>query len=383
MIEQPAVDALLAAAFRGEGAAWPAGWSSAADIGFVQDRIIYHGIAFALCQHLDTCVGWPTAVIGSIREEARMQAFWEESHRQAIAALIGHLAAQGVQSVLLKGTALAYSLYQQPAMRRRGDSDLLVHRRDLVAARKILRTCGFARIESYLWQEAWQYDTGMGFTHVVDLHWHITNSPMLERVFDVEETFRNATPLPQLAPAARRPGTVTLFLQCCINQALHEHHGYYVEDAKLPGGNRLIWALDNHLLAQSLDDAQWRDLADRSLAGGIAAITLAALHLAMRHLGTAVPPDILARLTSAANGTQTGDLSAGPASLADIRANLRAVHGPRDTLVYLWMIAFPPAEQIRLKYRDAPGWPMPLLYLRRLLSAGLRMLGIRRGGQAN
>src|SRR6185436_811387 len=53
------------------------------------------------------------------------------------------LAARRVFPILMKGAALAYSLYPSPAMRPRVDTDLLIPREDIAAARDVLLRRGY------------------------------------------------------------------------------------------------------------------------------------------------------------------------------------------------------------------------------------------------
>ena len=61
-------------------------------------------------------------------------------------ARLAALVAAGVDSVLTKGTALAYSADTRPEYRRRADTNLLVMEIDLEQARAMLAGAGFARL---------------------------------------------------------------------------------------------------------------------------------------------------------------------------------------------------------------------------------------------
>jgi hypothetical protein len=49
----------------------------------------------------------------------------------------------GVRPLLLKGASLAYTVYPSPALRPRGDTDLLVREGDLPRVAQILRKLGY------------------------------------------------------------------------------------------------------------------------------------------------------------------------------------------------------------------------------------------------
>ena len=53
-----------------------------------------------------------------------------------------------VPSLVIKGTALAYSVYADPALRVRGDTDLLVRPEARSSAQQALLNCGFTPLEA-------------------------------------------------------------------------------------------------------------------------------------------------------------------------------------------------------------------------------------------
>ena len=115
-------DAFLASVLK----SGPSPWPGSLDAGDGWERIAYHGIAPLLHAHPALTEGWPAAVAGKVREEAIAHAFWEDSHRHAVGRAVRMLGEAGVATVVMKGTALAYSLYDDPSLRPRGDSDILV-----------------------------------------------------------------------------------------------------------------------------------------------------------------------------------------------------------------------------------------------------------------
>ncbi|MFI5208200.1 MAG: nucleotidyltransferase family protein, partial [Gemmatimonadales bacterium] len=60
-----------------------------------------------------------------------------------ITRVLGALQARGIESILLKGTALAYSVYVAPALRPREDTDLLIRAGDAEAVRRVMKNLGY------------------------------------------------------------------------------------------------------------------------------------------------------------------------------------------------------------------------------------------------
>ncbi|MFI5280415.1 MAG: nucleotidyltransferase family protein, partial [Gemmatimonadales bacterium] len=61
-----------------------------------------------------------------------------------ITRVLGALHARGIQPILLKGTPLAYSVYDAPALRPREDTDLLIRFEDCDIVRQVMRGLGHA-----------------------------------------------------------------------------------------------------------------------------------------------------------------------------------------------------------------------------------------------
>lgn len=123
--------------------AWPKAGAADAFGGSVVSRAEFHGIALLLARAGLPACGWPAVISDALAEHARLAGLWEELHKPRIAALIETLADSGIPSLVLKGTALAYLFHDDPAIRRRGDTDLLVKPADLARVREALRTTGW------------------------------------------------------------------------------------------------------------------------------------------------------------------------------------------------------------------------------------------------
>jgi hypothetical protein len=214
--------------------------------------------------------------------------------------------------------------------------------------------------------------------YTIDLHWQVANSPALSTLFDVEEFFARAVPLPRLADAAMATDPVLTFLHGCLNQALHQHYGFYVESGKLRGEVRLIWLLDNHLLASAFSGAQWHDLVRIMLDRGLAPICLPLIEQTVRMFGTPVPEDVLARLRDAPADSQVQQYIRGDSELARFIADVRACHGWRGRLNLVLARAFPGRDQVNERFPALAGWPLPVLYVMRLVAGPFRLLAGRR-----
>lgn len=377
---QPGViDGLLARALRG-AAPWPP--QAAGDA--VGERAVYHGIAGILTDHGERIATWPAAVRGRLRQESLAQAMWDMRHQQILAHLLAQLAASGIDTRILKGTALAYRLFPRPGQRARGDSDLLVAPGDLDHARTVLARAGFTtngvaehNSADDRRQESWILVHDDGSQHLLDLHWTVLNSPVMDRLLPLELALDRPCPIPALGPAAQGlPGDLAL-LHACLHRAKHILSPYYVDGDPHYGGDRLIWLVDIDLLWRSLDAQGRADAVGRALDWGIGPLLGDTLNSAREGLGSPVADADLATLRAAPAGEVARYLAAGRSGERALR-DLFANPGLRAKLRYLWQRLFPDARLMRARYRALAHRPLVCLHGRRFLSMFRRRRAQRR-----
>jgi hypothetical protein len=286
-----AIDRLLAAALR-DGAP-----PERTDV--PPDRLLArmhrHGIAGLLAGQK----GWPEPVSAAIRAEALARGMWELRHRQLLGLLLKRLEAAGVRALLLKGTALAYDLYDEPAKRSRGDSDLWVPEEDRQRAGIVLRESGFVVTEDavpppgVVLQEDWLHRGTKGAIHAIDLHWSAINSPHLRELFDFERCWSQRRTLAKLGTAAWGLSLEDALLHTAVHRAMHDAAGYRVAGVEHHGGDRLIWTSDIALLVRALGGEGLRGAMLTAHEKGIARVLRSALKAARDDLGASVPGELL------------------------------------------------------------------------------------------
>ena len=360
------IDALLARAVGGRDAEYPGAWVAPAAIDRLLDRISYHGVAVLLAENAVVLDRWPAEVGERVRERALAQSMWEVRHRALLCDLLGRLEGRGIASMFLKGTAMAYDLYDNPAARARGDSDLLVEERAVGAARECLVQAGFVLLgdsdglpQSLRLQESWSTDAGDGSNQVIDLHWHPLNTPALD-LLSFSQWERQSRPLPRLHPAARAPSRPLMLVHACVHRGLHVYSPYLANGRMHFGGNRLIWLRDIACLARTMDDAQWASVTKLALDRGLSAVCLDGIVAAEAHFGALVPAGARAKLGS---GPSAAYFRSG--QLGRALRDFWAIRGLGRKLQYVSGRSFPAAGFMRAKYGDMATRPLPFLYLRR------------------
>lgn len=380
-MQRDLIDTYLAACVRAchEGSAmpiWPDGLSAdhAEEIG---RRIRFHGIALLLAQHSPGFPGWPAAVTEAVKDEARMQALWEASHRRAVLRLIEGLAAAGITAAIMKGTALAYGFHADPAIRRRGDTDLYLPGADRRAALAVLRRCGFEPYgDRALTQEPWALATPDGFFHEVDIHWRINSSATVSRSLDRLQCETRMVPLPRFAPGAIALGPLDNLILTCVNRYAHQCFGYHVEDTRPADGDRLIWAVDIKLLTADFTTAAWERLAALAAISGTSSVVHSALAFAQARLGLELPDGYLEKLAAAKADMTVSRYLGEPSAARRLRMEMAAARSTGELALMLRLWLLPGRKIMAARFPDARGWPMWALHLRRITGVVLGRLGL-------
>lgn len=363
-------DRLLVLVLNRRLARWSEGGWASRSMEFYRDRVRYHGLALLVWDHREALEGWPMDLLDMIHDEARMQALWEDTHARVIASLIECLDQHEIPAALNKGTALAYSVFSDPAMRQRGDTDLLVREENRTEIRQILQEQGFAILQKSETQEDWEFDTGLGFRHVVDVHWRANSSPGMRDIFSIDEALRSAVPLPRLSEKAKAVEPVLLFLSDVLNQAMHAKIGVILDGVWVNSGRRLIWTYGTHLQASAFSDEDWARMVRKAKELGLQRLSAEALERSFQSFGTDVPDEVIERLR------QNGSAGEADRYLADMSTVERAIiewrsaSGIRQKFSRLAGHAAPPGVYMRKKYPEMARYPIVLLHLRRL-AAGM------------
>ncbi len=187
-------------------------------------------------------------------------------HRTELVGVLAELAKAGIAPLILKGTALAHSHYPSPALRPRGDTDLLIPDVGPRLGRpRVLDRLGYARASGVTGGRSSRYQARLeprhdppAITHNLDVHWRINNSQILAKLLTFDELAARPRRSPRSARTRARLCPVhALLLACCI--ARDTQRAVLSDDRAYLGGDRLIWLYDFHLLVDPMSDD---DLAD-------------------------------------------------------------------------------------------------------------------------
>src|SRR4029453_12192131 len=189
-----------------------------------------------------------------------------------------------------------YDLYEDPAVRERGDTDLFIEKDSRQATRDFLVSSGFTREveeqdlpEALRSQEIWAFRSVDGPSHSIDLHWQPLNAPALDQHLNFGEMAARARPLQRLSETARAPSRSMMLLHACLHRGLHDCAPYFVGGETYFGGHRLIWLYDFLLLGRSMSNEDWNAFAEMAVEKRIADVCMDGLAAAENRLGSFCP----------------------------------------------------------------------------------------------
>jgi hypothetical protein len=280
------------------------------------EKSLRHGVASLLHSYLsgqDTRYEVPEDATRRLEHIYYANALRAMQAEEELCDILGCLDGEGVETVLLKGLYLSKSVYDNIASRPTGDIDLLIRRRDIGRADRLLREIGFAPAPGSFplkyyrevhFHVMYVRAPGMG-SIPLEIHWDIKDRFSLLRV-DMDEIWAGIRPwsLAQCKTNALSPEDLLAYL--CYHADKHTCFSRYIEDFSRVGpevvlGNtvsaELLWYADI-LRAIGLEGHRvgWDRLVDNSRRWGIEGEVYASLAVTDRVFGTSVAEEPLALL---------------------------------------------------------------------------------------
>jgi hypothetical protein len=270
--------------------------------------------------------------------------------------------AAGLPVIVLKGPALAETVYPEPALRPFADLDLLVRPEDRLAMDALLRDLGHRRrADEHSWEFdiAWDgatlYETPAGVR--VDLHWALlTEARFACDHREQRGVWDRAAPLTLAGEPALGLGREDLVLHLAAHLAVHH---------SLAG---LLRYWDLALVLERTADLDWTALAARAVRWRVRRALYFALQGACAAFGAPVPPGVLAALRpggprAALLGALVRRLPADRLQRLEYLVTLLLVDRGRDLGGTLGRALWPPLDWLRARYGLA-GASRLTLYLR-------------------
>jgi len=305
------------------------------------------------------------ASIEPLARLAREHALMESVQRDDTVRVIDALGAAGISALLFKGTALAYSLYDEPWHRPRADTDVLIRESDAARAARALEDLGYTRVPrpegQYVTHQFTYVGASGGVATAYDIHWRIADPQVFAGALTFEALQQRAVAVAALGPAARRVSDVDALLIACIHRVAH----HYDDD-------QLIRIVDIDRLARRLTHEDWMLFLEIATTARIRAVCARGVALSQEMLASPVPEWVLAGLTAAGREPSATYLRPGLRKIDILYSDLRALPNTAARVRLLKEHLFPPITVVLAQPRNSSTKLLKIGYLLRIVHGATR-----------
>lgn len=322
----------------------------------------HHGVAGLLLHRLATSSEPALASWDHLRRLAARQSAAAALRDGEALAVLRRAAGAGLPLVVIKGLALAYTVYPHPWIRERSDTDLLVREDDLPRFDRLFGELGYTLLPHVrgaltLPQCHYYKDDAHGFRHAWDLHWRLTSSQALRDTLDERAVRARAEEIASLA-GARVPSRADALLLACVHRLAH-----HFDD------RRLIWLWDIRLLLEQMNEVDINLFVQMAARPASAAACARSLQVAQELTGATLPNALVAVVDTPADGGAAFLWSQSRRPITYLVGELRAAR-PRDRARLLRERVLPSLSSMRERYPSVPTALLPFAYVWRL-AAGI------------
>lgn len=291
--------------------------------------------------------------IAHLREELRTK-----TYRRILRDVLLTLAAEGVPHIVLKGAALADTVYEDPVLRHCHGINILLHEGDVLRAASVIPPGGFMPLAHKL--NPGQRPFTLIHESGLPLHLHQRlffakqyNVPFEDLLARSQTGTISGVPTRILSPADN-------LLHVCIQACFYS--GYEAPR----------WVSDAWQIVARYPNLDWSVLSDCALRNHLALPLSVTLHYLAEELHAPVPAMMLDRLWDAASRT---DAMRGEATLAtalagtrlSLKSLVRMAGGWHPRLIVMKWILFPSRDYLRSAYHVGHSWLLPFYYVYRPL----------------
>jgi hypothetical protein len=309
----------------------------------------------------------PRQVVERLRKVFLWSFMRSVSMERQLRQILEAFSAQNIHVLLLKGPALARTLYAEPATRPSADIDLLIRPEDFLPGRKVLEDLGyhgqvklFETFRHLYCQEEFVHSRDGESCVPVELHWDLHNFSGFNHKRGIDGVFENAVEIrsPRLNFKTLSP------VDALVHAALHL-------TMKHDQDILLIWLYDVALLARSMAvPGDWGCLQERSSDWSATLAVQNCLKMAMTWLGLKLPLGFSdfgswPRPTEAESNAWLHSHSRRTSTKSMLALHWPASLNRVEKIKYICHLLFPDPEFMRLYYPSSQKWLLPLSYFRR------------------
>ena len=329
----------------------------AEDVRAWQERHLLLPIADALERHASDAPYGAHMAPAALASARRIAAATDAAERRVIGEVLTTLGAARVDVLLLKGAALAYTVYSKPWLRARADIDVLIRPGDMQRTAQALQSIGFksAREVSHpLITRQRHFSRTRGLPVAIDVHEELVNPLVLRTLPRFDVLLARAQSVPAFEAEAKALATPDALLHALVHRVAHHN-----------SSADLLWLYDMHLLAGHMNDADWGTFLMTARDARVCRIAADGLQILSRTLGTSLPSRILHSLEST-QGEPSAALLGG--RLTEWRLqwiNFKSLRGVRARLAFVRAHVAPPASELAIPAERHS--PLPLRYVGRAI----------------
>lgn len=326
-----------------------------------------HGVLLLLQEHIKlskASVEYPQAMLDRLTELERNEVATELLRFSESRKVLSSLEAAGIAVLVLKGTALAYGLYEKPYLRPRGDTDILLQNAEAAeAAGVVVKSMGYEcsslmhkpSKNAISFEVEYRRTSKHGSSQSLDIHWALANNALYASRFSNAELLAGARELPMLGPNIKGLGFVHAMAHACVHRVAHLPEGL---------GGRLIWLYDMHLLSAKFSVNDWTEFLQIASQRQLAGAFLDGLRSTVDAFHTLIPSNVLPTLQNLAKKERFDVSKANSAAYIDLQGLYWMTNAQR----WHWFLQtfFPPAEYMRKRDGLTSSIQLPFAYGKRI-----------------
>ncbi len=278
---------------------------------------------------------------------------------------VGHLTAEGVPVILLKGAALAEAVYRKAAVRPMEDLDLLVRREHVSTALRVLSALGYEPAHA-------EFRAGYVVTYrnevmlvkpgevnvPIEIHWSLFSPLYYQHAVPINWFWQTALPASVGDVPTWILGPEAQVLHLCSHMLLHHGHG---------GEPRLLWLHDvAEVITFYQEQIDWEQVLAQARAYDLVLPVQQILTRVSDEWHAPIPPAVLERLRALQPSRDEERvfawLTTAHRSAQRFWVNLASMPGWGPRLRFAWCIFFPSAGYMQRRYRIPHRFLVPLYY---------------------
>jgi hypothetical protein len=330
-----------------------------------------HGLTGLLWRAIETLgrADVPSAAAELLQDTYRRSALSQALAYRELESLMGECARASIPLLVLKGAALARTLYSEPPLRPFGDLDVLIPQGEAHHLREMLIARGLRQVEMALGFNLDYYGEMAFFATrasdlMIDLHWELAAPGYYRRRMDVGWFWENTEEFVVGAQRARRLNPTAQLMHLALHAGLHHQDNL-----------RLIWLYDIALLVTRRGkDIHWQAADEYARRTSLARPLRAMLDAAHSQWGVTLPQEAMTRFhPSPWAWRERAVYAVTTARHPEARALSDAMSAPGmgQKLELVREQLFPTAAYMREHYGVTNDALLPFYYARRVLeSAG-------------